>query len=80
MYLCVVSRTAENGDVESLRKLIEGRVHVTASCLGMSAFSGRLPYLRHLVENLGMDIDAVDQYGRTAILRAVEGSQIDVFR
>ena len=68
-------RVSENGDIATLKAFIDYGVSPKPHCIVISAFGGRLPFLIHCVENLEININSVDLYGRTAIHRACEAKR-----
>ena len=56
-------------------KSIPGRV------LPAAAFHGRNSYIKHITENFpGLDLNAVDDNGRSALLRATEAGHSEIVK
>jgi ankyrin repeat protein len=75
-----LDRVAENGDVDTLVVLVNLSIYPKESFVVYAAYNGRTPCVEFCIEQLGMPIDARDSYKKTALLRAVEGSHLNIAR
>ena len=73
-------RAAEAGDVAVLTEFVKCGVQPDTTSLVLSAYSGRLSFLRFCLEHLHLSLESVDMYGRTALHRACEGSRVAAVR
>ena len=78
--LLIISRVAENGDIDTLKAFIKCNFHPQNHIAVLAAFHGRKRLLEYLIETVGVDKDTRDLYERTPLLRAIEGGRGDVVK
>ena len=74
--LCV--RVGENGDVDTAKAFERCGIKLPVTVLVLAAYHGRKKMVEYCITELRMDVDARDQYDRTAMHRAVQGGHLDI--
>ena len=72
------SRVAENGDMATLKAFIDAGIRPKETFAVLTSFHGRRRLLEYVLDERICPIDALDQYRRTPLMRAIEGNRVEI--